>query len=260
MVDNTLENWGQSVKEQDKKQPIPTNALTTAKRVKKILKEQGFNPKKMKIGIEAPAGSGKTVLSKALAKTMGINHYGLDWRKENKADQLLTGGRLMELVPYTPKPGQVTEHLKLLRSQDPENYDAFLTIERTPEEIRQQIIRRGRDAQNADIIDYDKDVEVGRLAFDTLDGKAYNLGNRIKLKLKPKSGWGTEKLDSLLQQKGIDSTGLTRHQKLLSLYEKKRTLGGGWTAYAKVPLTEDEIRAFEMALPKKLNLLDKLKK
>jgi hypothetical protein len=115
-----------------------------------------------------------------------------------------------------------------------------LHIRKDPEAVKQQLIQRGRSAGAAAILDYAKAGRVGNLAFDTLAGDAVDLGDGVVMKVRPREGWGSEALDQQLRAKGIDPEQLSRHEKLLSLSEGKRTTGAGWRPYFKSPVSAGE--------------------
>lgn len=216
---------------------IPTPAADTASRIQQILAERNIDPASLRVAVDAPSGSGKTVLSKALASQMNLKHYGLDWLPNNKIRNLLSGGSHIEQMPRAPHAGEILEHSNILRGYDPELFDAIVHIQKDPETIKQQIIKRGRGARSADFIDYDKNLAVGRLAFGTLAGDPIDLGEGTYLKLRPREGWGTEKIDEQLSAMGIDPSRLSRHEKLLSLHAGKKETGAGWRPYFKSPFT-----------------------
>lgn len=216
----------------DVKAEIPEPVKDVAARVDAILRERGLDPKQMSIAVDAPPGTGKSVLSRAMAERMGLGHYGLDWVPEKS-----WSGSHIEKVPHAPQKGEVLEHHNLLRTHDPELFDAAIHIQKSPEEIKKQIIRRGRSSGLADFYDYPKTLGVGGLAFDTLAGEPIDIGGGAMLKLRPAEGWGTENLDRMLSEKGIDPEGMSRHEKLLSLYSGKAESGKGWLPYAKSPYT-----------------------
>jgi hypothetical protein len=230
------------IHQKDVAQAIPEELQGTAARAAQALAERGIDPKAMRFAVDAPSGAGKTVLSKALAQQMGLQHHGLDWRPNLRLHQLMGGGDI-EKMPYTPHAGEVLEHQQLLRSYDPEMFDVALHIHKDPNTIKQQVLKRGRGARTADLLDYDKSIDVGRKAFETLGGEPIDLGGGIIMKVRPQEGWGNQ-LEQQLAQQGIDSTGLTRHQKLLSLHSGKREEhGAGWTPYMKNPFSGAETSA-----------------
>jgi hypothetical protein len=122
-------------------------------------------------------------------------------------------------------------------------------IRRDPEQIKQQLIQRGRSAGAAAILDYDKASRVGDLAFDTLAGDAIDLSNGVVMKVRPQEGWDADSLDRQLQALGIDPAPLSRHEKLLSLSEGKRTTGAGWRPYVTNPLSRGEAALTLGAIP-----------
>jgi hypothetical protein len=236
----------ESTQEKDLRAAVPEGMMSIAQRAQQAMIEHGYDPATLRIAVDAPPGAGKSTLSHALVNQMGVKHYGLDWLPPEQ--QELSGGHL-EKMPRAPRAGEVLEHHNLLRTHDPELFDAALYIAKHPDEIRQQILRRGRSAGMAEFYDYPKTIGVGHLAFDTLAGDPISLGDGVFMKLRPREGWGTEQIDVMLASKGIDPAGLTRHEKLLSLYGGKRTTGHGWLPYAKSPLSSGETAVAAGSIP-----------
>lgn len=236
------------IKTQDVSAELPASALNTADRIKQELVARGLDPARLRIAVDAPPGSGKTTLSRALAQQAGMKHYGLDW-VPNKGIKTLMGGKAFENIPHAPRAGEIVEHHLLLRSHDPELFDAVVHIKKSPEEIKQQLMQRGRGAALSTMFDYPKSLDVGAKAFDTLSGEAIDLGEGVQLKLRPQEGWGESQLDQELQAAGIDPAGMTRHQKLLSLVNKKKTDGAGWVPYAKSPFSLGETAGLLATIP-----------
>lgn len=236
------------IHQKDQAQEIPATVMSQAQRAHEALSAHGIDPTGLRIAVDAPSGAGKTVLSKALAQQMGLRHHGLDWRPNLRFHQL-TGGGDIEKTPYAPHAGEILEHQQLLRSYDPELFDVAIHIHKDPATIKQQLLKRGRGARTHDLLDYDKSIAVGRKAFETLGGEAIDLGGGAIMKVRPREGWGNQ-LDQQLATSGIDPTGLTRHQKLLSLHSGKREEhGAGWTPYMKSPFTGGETAAIAGSIP-----------
>lgn len=236
------------IHQKDVEQAIPDEVMGQASRASQALTERGINPSGLRIAVDAPSGAGKTVLSKALAQQMGLRHHGLDWRPNLRMHQLMGGGDI-EKTPYAPHAGEILEHQQLLRSYDPSLFDVAIHIHKDPEAIKQQVLKRGRGARTADLLDYDKSIDVGRKAFETLDGDAIDLGGGVMMKIRPDAGWGNQ-LEQRLAAGGIDPSGLTRHQKLLSLHSGKREEhGAGWTPYVKNPFSGGETAALAASVP-----------
>lgn len=246
-IANSLHNPG-DIHQQDAEQAIPAEVLAQAARAHEALTARGIDPSALRMAVDAPSGAGKTVLSKALAQQMGLRHHGLDWRPHMRAHQLMGGGDI-EKTPYAPHAGEILEHQQLLRSYDPSLFDAAIHINKDPATIRQQVLQRGRSARTHDLLDYEKSIDVGNRAFDTLGGEAIDLGGGTVMKIRPREGWG-DALDQQLAAAGIDATGLTRHQKLLSLHSGKREAhGAGWTPYVKNPFSGGEMAAIGASVP-----------
>lgn len=250
-IQSNLKNLMQSkgtLREKDETAGIPENALNTADLIHSHLRERGIDPASLRIAVDAAPGTGKTTLSRAMAQQMGLQHYGLDWLPNNKLHSIMGGGHL-ETMPRAPRAGEILEHFNLLRAYDPELFDVAVHIQKDPETVKRQILERGRSAGVSTFLDYNKSMAVGRKAFDTLAGDMIDLGNGAMMKVRPKDGWGTEKMDEDLQAMGVDPTGLSRHEKLLSLTAGQRQTGSGWTPYAKNPFTPGETAAALGSIP-----------
>lgn len=237
-----------STEEQDKTNELPEGALHQADAIHQALLAHGLDPRTMRIGIDAPPGSGKTTLARALAQQTGMSNYGLDWEPGNAWKSTIGLGRNIEKMPHAPRAGEIMEHYLLNRTHDPELFDAQIHLKRDPALIRQQLTHRGNAAYIGDMMDLDKSLGVADLGFDTLGGETIDLGDGTMMKLRPREGWGNN-LDQMLAQKGIDPTGLSRHSKLLSLHSGKRTEGAGWTPYAKNPFSTGETLALGASIP-----------
>ena len=237
-----------TTQEQDLGAGIPDDARQQAQAIHQVLTSHGLDPRAMRIGIDAPPGSGKTTLARALAEQTGMSHYGLDWEPGNAWKSTIGLGRNVEHTPHAPRAGEILEHYLLNRTHDPELFDAQIHLRRDPGQIRNQITHRGRSAYVSDLMDLDKSLAVADLGFDTLGGEEIDLGNGTVMKLRPGEGWG-DQLDRRLTAGGIDPSGLSRHEKLLTLHSGRRTTGGGWTPYLKNPFTPGQTLALGASVP-----------
>lgn len=246
-INNLFANKG-TTQEQDTSGELPTEAIQQADAIHQALRAHGLDPQTIRMGIDAPPGSGKTTLARALAQQTGIKHYGLDWLPGNALHSSIGLGRNMEKMPRAPHAGEVLEHYMLGRTYDPELFDAMVHIHRDPEIIKQQLRARGNSAYISDMMDLPKSLGVADLGFDTLGGNTIDIGNGIQMKMRPHEGWG-DQLDQRLLQSGIDPTGMSRHSKLLSLYAGKRVTGAGWTPYLHNPFSGKEMVGIGAAVP-----------
>lgn len=239
---------GGSTKERDVSGELPEPAIGQANAIRDALVAHGLDPSSVRMGIDAPPGSGKTTLARALAQQAGMKHYGLDWEPGNWWKSTVGLGRNVEKMPRAPHAGEVLEHYMLGRTYDPELFDAMVHIHRDPEVLKQQLQHRGHGAYIGDLMDLQKSLGVADLGFDTLGGEMIDLGNGVQMKLRPREGWG-DALDQRLMQAGVDPTGLSRHEKLLSLQAGTRTTGAGWTPYVKSPFSGGELAAIGASVP-----------
>lgn len=237
-----------STQEQDTSGALPEPVLHHADLIHQKLLEHGLDPASLRMGIDAPPGSGKTTLARALSQRAGMKHYGLDWEPGNWWKSTVGLGRNVEKMPRAPKAGEILEHYMLGRTYDPELFDVMVHIHRDPNVIREQLRNRGNAAYISDLMDLDKSLGVADLGFNTLAGETIDLGDGVQMKLRPREGWGNA-VDQQLMQLGIDPTGLSRHEKLLSLHAGKRTTGAGWTPYVKNPLSTGETLALGASVP-----------
>lgn len=239
---------GGSTQERDVSGELPEPAIGQANAIRDALVSHGLDPATLRMGIDAPPGSGKTTLARALAQQAGMKHYGLDWEPGNWWKSTVGLGRNVEKMPRAPHAGEVLEHYMLGRTYDPELFDAMVHIHRDPEVLKQQLQHRGHGAYIGDLMDLQKSLGVADLGFQTLGGDVIDLGNGVQMKLRPHEGWGNS-LDQRLMQLGVDPTGLSRHDKLLSLYAGKRETGAGWTPYVKNPFSGAETAAIGVSIP-----------
>jgi hypothetical protein len=237
-----------STREQDTSGEIPEPVIQQAQAIHQHLVSNGLDPRAMRIGIDAPPGSGKTTLARALAQQTGMSHYGLDWEPGNAWKSTIGLGRNVEKMPHAPRAGEIMEHYLLNRTHDPELFDAQIHLRRDPSKLREQLNHRGNAAYIGDVMDLDKSLGVADLGFDTLDGDEIDMGDGTVMKLRPHGGWG-DQLDRRLMAAGIDPSGLSRHEKLLTLHAGRRTTGGGWTPYVRNPLSTGETLALGASVP-----------
>jgi len=181
-----------------------------------------------KLAVDGLPGSGKTTISRALAKKLKFKWKSLDHMNLNKPIDFSQG--------HT-----VYEHHRLLRTQDPDNFDAIVYIDFPIELAKKRILQRKRGAIIVDIWDFEKLKQIGDKAFKICNGKVHCISNNnIKIKIKPAKGFKAYKnIIAELKMQGVKTSGLSKEQLLfLSLDGKARQ---GLIAYTNASVYSKEL-------------------
>jgi len=206
---------------------LPNEAKVLSKKVADKLRELGVDPTRHRIAISGLGGSGKTTLSKGLHEELQFANG------PQNLDRLPLSilGRRVDRVKI--KPGAVYEQTHVLRQVDPEDFDYVVHLDVPQSELRNRLLGRGRAAAYH-FLNYDKLRSALRASFDTLGGEIHEIEPGVYLKARPASGWGAaENLNRKLVEMGIDPTGLSREQQILSLVEGRKSTGRGVLPYIR---------------------------
>jgi len=181
-----------------------------------------------KLAIDGLPGSGKSSLSRALAKKLKFKWESLDHMNLNKPVDFSQGRT-------------VYEHHRLLRTQDPDNFDAIVYINVPIELAKKRILQRKRETIIVDIWDFEKLKKIGDKAFKICNGKTQRIPNsNIRIKIKPTKGFKAYKnITTELKKQGVKTSGLSKEQLLfLSIDGKARK---GLIAYTNASAYNKEL-------------------
>jgi hypothetical protein len=206
---------------------VPNEAKVLSKKVADKLRELGVDPTRHRVAISGLGGSGKTTLAKGLHEELRFANgpQNLDWLP------LSIIGRRVDRAKIIP--GAVYEQTHVLRQADPEDFDYVVHLDKPQSELEARLMQRGR-AGASHFLNYDKLRDSLRVAFGALGGELHEIEPGVYLKARPASGWGAaDRLKRKLVEKGIDPTGLSREQQILSLVEGRRATGRGALPYIR---------------------------
>jgi len=154
---------------------IPEGALVNAEKIIRLLKSKRILFKR--IGVDGVPGSGKTSLSRALAKLTGMKWHTLD-------------GSNLEVPCDLSEISTIYENHRLFRTQDIDNFDVIIYIDEPIELSKKKVIKRKKAGIVVDVLNYDKLKRIGELAFKLADGKYFDIPDSyIKLKIRPENGY-----------------------------------------------------------------------
>ncbi len=173
-----------------------------ADRIMEVLHERGISPKT--VGVDGLPGSGKSTLSRALAKRIGLKWRTVYWQELRRA--------------YPFKEGRIYENIRLIRTQDIEHFDVIIYVDCPAEAAKSRVITRDRNAALADVVDFSTMKRIGDAAFEMLDGEEIRIEESpVRIKLRPEQGYRDMKnLKIRLEAKGFDVEGFSKEELLFT--------------------------------------------
>jgi len=158
------------------------------------------------ICIDGLPGSGKSTIGRALAERCNLKWRTLSWKE------------LKEAYPF--KKDRIYENIRLIRTQNIEEFDVVIYIDCPEEVARERVISRDRNGTLADVLDFYKLKKIGDTAFKMLGGEEVIIGTSplVRIKKRPKEGYrDLERLKTFAQESGLDAVGFTKEE-LLFIY------------------------------------------
>lgn len=193
---------------------LPQEVVQRGKAVASKLREMGIDPKKHRIGISGAGGTGKSTLTRALEKELGMgrlhmDEFGVSLKGRDIPKYLREGGRI--------EPGTIAEQTHLTNQVDPDMFDYMIRIDAPQKQVKKQIIARGRGAGQLAWYDYPKLRKTIRKGFDLTEGTVQKPISGVQIKARPQSGFrAADIVKAELSKKGLKPTG-DRQKDLMSL-------------------------------------------
>lgn len=204
---------------------IPQEVLDRAAMIKKHLLDQGLDPTTARIGISGTGGTGKTTMARALSQEMGMGFKALDSAPDSAS---LFGRDLTKYFRRHPTPGgNIYEQTHLMTQVDPDKFDAIIRMHTQPGKVKNQLMQRGRGAQQWDLYNYPKIHRAIEEGFNRTKGVATDIAPGVQVKMRPQGGFGADELlRNRMQEVGLPHEGLGRHRMLTSLVSSGKTTPG----------------------------------
>jgi broad-specificity NMP kinase len=204
---------------------IPKSVVKDARSIRKAIQQAGVDPRKVRVGIIATPGTGKSTMARALEAELGIKSISMDSAKSSP----ISGKRAKNFIDTQlngkiPK-GSILEQTHMPHSVDMDQFDVVVKLERDADAIINSIKKRGKGAHQADYINYNNLQGEINESFNSLSGSHLNTRKGVDIKIRGKSGFKSEQGRLNRAKKlGLDISkfkSLTQAQQLASLQAGK---------------------------------------
>ncbi|MBF0465255.1 MAG: hypothetical protein HQK88_03600 [Nitrospirae bacterium] len=204
----------------------PVSVENYADEIEFLFKKHNLKPNRL--AIDGIVGCGKSTLSLALARKLGMRWQSLDHMNMDKP------------IDFSAE-NTIYEHHRLLRTQNIDCFDAIIYIDEPIEISKERILNRKRGGYLVDILDFEKHKRVGKMAFNVADGVEIAISDSfIKIKLRPKDGFKShENIVAELKKKGIKAENISKEELLFLCTEHE--VCKGFLAYVNADAYTKEI-------------------
>lgn len=210
---------------------IPAEALAQAEQVANALRERGLDPRTARIAIAGTGGTGKSTLARGLS-----HHLGMQTKVLDDVGMTPTGRDYVSYLKKNPIPhGYIAEQTHLLNQVDPNHFDAIIRVHKPMDQVKNQILNRGRGAAQIDLYDYDRLNKSIGTSFESALGTKFSPVSGIDIKMRPQDGFhGEQGLRSMIASRGLKAPeNATREQLVYLASHGQMPIGIGILPYLR---------------------------
>lgn len=195
-VSNSLKSIGRGgARAAERSSALPDSAVANSKQILQQMQAAGLDPASARVGVAAAGGTGKSTLSRALGQEGKLKVTDLDTAKG--MNNYLRGRDLRGFFrKNAPQKGHVYEQTHLITQVGAKPFDAVVHLEKPYEEVKKQLMGRGRGAWQRDYYDYPRLQKDIRDAYERAGGKKIDISPGVSLRVAPKGGFNNTAISS----------------------------------------------------------------